>query len=111
MTFSRKDIQHNKIAMILSVFMPQFTYCYAECRYAECRFTYCFAECRYAECRNLLIAMLNVFMLNVVMLNDIILIVVSFLTPVLFRHLWQLKTAVFMHRCLICFVLFHQFLN
>jgi hypothetical protein len=26
-------------------------------------------------------------------------------TPVLIRHLWQLKTAVFLHRCLICTVL------
>ncbi len=25
-----------------------------------------------------------------------------FSTPVLIRHLWQLKTAVFLHRCLIC---------
>ncbi len=28
-----------------------------------------------------------------------------FLTPVLIRHLWQLKTVVFLHRCLICVVL------
>ncbi len=27
--------------------------------------------------------------------------VVHFLTPVLIRHLWQLKTVVFLHRCLI----------
>jgi len=27
-----------------------------------------------------------------------------FSTPVLIRHLWQLKTAVFLHRCLICTV-------
>ena len=31
--------------------------------------------------------------------------VVDFLTPVLIRHLWQLKTVVFLHRCLICAVL------
>jgi len=28
--------------------------------------------------------------------------VVHFLTPVLIRHLWQLKTVVFLHRYLIC---------
>ena len=28
-----------------------------------------------------------------------------FSTPVLFRHLWQLEAAVFLHRCLICIVL------
>ncbi len=27
--------------------MLNVTYCYAECRYAEC----CYAECRYAKCR------------------------------------------------------------
>ncbi len=49
----QKDTQHNKIAVILRVFMlSQFTYCYAECRYAECRYAECrYAECRYAECR------------------------------------------------------------
>jgi hypothetical protein len=31
--------------------------------------------------------------------------VVHFSTPVLIRQLWQLKTAVFFHRCLICAVL------
>jgi hypothetical protein len=31
--------------------------------------------------------------------------VVPFLTPVLMRHLWQLKTVVFLHWCLICAVL------
>jgi len=30
---------------------------------------------------------------------------VNFLTPVLIRHLWQLKTVVFLHRCLIRAVL------
>ncbi len=30
---------------------------------------------------------------------------IIFLTPVLIRHLWQLKTVVFLHRCLICAVL------
>ncbi len=29
----------------------------------------------------------------------------SFSTPVLIRHLWQLKRAVFLHRCLICALL------
>jgi hypothetical protein len=32
-----------------------FSYCYVECRYAECHyavaFSYRYAECRYAECR------------------------------------------------------------
>jgi hypothetical protein len=28
--------------------------------------------------------------------------VVHFLTPVLISHLWQLKTVVFLHWCLIC---------
>jgi len=27
--------------------------------------------------------------------------------PVLVKHLWQLKTVVFHHRCPICFALFH----
>jgi hypothetical protein len=30
---------------------------------------------------------------------------VNFLTPVLIRHLWQLKTVVSLHRCLICAIL------
>ncbi len=30
----------------------------------------------------------------------------NFSTPVLIRHLWQLKTVVFLHWCLICTVLF-----
>ncbi len=37
--------------------------------------------------------------------------VVNFYTPVLIRHLWQLKAAVFLHWCLICpvlLVLFHS---
>jgi hypothetical protein len=29
---------------------------------------------------------------------------IHFSTPVLIRHLWQLKTTVFLHRCLICTV-------
>ncbi len=29
-----------------------------------------------------------------------------FSTPVLIRHLWQLKTVAFLHWCLICAVLF-----
>jgi hypothetical protein len=32
--------------------------------------------------------------------------VVYFLTPELIRHLWQLKTVVFLHWCLICALLF-----
>ncbi len=31
-----------------------------------------------------------------------------FIMPVLIRHRWQLKTAVFLHRCLICAVLLLQ---
>ena len=31
---------------------------------------------------------------------------VHFSTPVIIRHLWLLKTVVFLHRCLICTVLF-----
>ncbi len=31
--------------------------------------------------------------------------VVNFLTPVLNRYLWQLKTVVFLHWCLICALL------
>jgi hypothetical protein len=34
--------------------------------------------------------------------------VVAFTTPVLMRHLWQLKTAVFLHWCLIHAVLFDE---
>ncbi len=42
--------------------------------------------------------------------------VVHFSTPVLIRHLWQLKTVIFLHWCLLCAVLFdelgyHQKLN
>ncbi len=33
--------------------------------------------------------------------------VVHFLTPVLIRHLWQLKTVVFLLWCLICAVLYN----
>jgi hypothetical protein len=33
--------------------------------------------------------------------------VVMFSTPVLIRHLWQFKTIVFLHWCLICAVLLH----
>jgi hypothetical protein len=32
-----------------------------------------------------------------------------FSTPVLIRHLWQLKTVVFLHWCLMCVVLFNHF--
>ena len=38
-TLSINDTQHNKIATILSVFMLSvviYSYCYAECHYAEC---------------------------------------------------------------------------
>ncbi len=34
--------------------------------------------------------------------SNIYLNVVYFLTPVLIRHLWQLKTVIFLHKCLIC---------
>jgi hypothetical protein len=37
--------------------------------------------------------------------STIYLNVTPFLTPVLIRHLWQLKTVVSLHRCLICAVL------
>ncbi len=37
--------------------------------------------------------------------SDLYLNVVNLLTPVLNRHLWQLKTAVFLPWCLICVVL------
>jgi hypothetical protein len=30
--------------------------------------------------------------------------VINFSTPELIRNLWQVKTAVFLHRCLICIV-------
>jgi hypothetical protein len=39
--------------------------------------------------------------------SNLHLIIVHFLTPVLIRHLWQLETAVFLHRCLLCAVLLH----
>jgi hypothetical protein len=63
-------------------------FCYVECRYAECRYADCgYAECRYAECRGTLechfcqmLSMLSVankpFMLRVVMLNVVMLSVV-----------------------------------
>jgi hypothetical protein len=35
--------------------------------------------------------------------------VVHFLTPVLIRYLWQDKTVVFLHWCLICAVLLAEF--
>jgi hypothetical protein len=31
----------------------------------------------------------------------------NFLTPMLIRHLWQLKTIAFLHWCVICTVLLH----
>ncbi len=34
--------------------------------------------------------------------------IVHFSTPVLIRHLWQFKTVVFLHCCLICAVLLHE---
>jgi hypothetical protein len=37
---------------------------------------------------------------SILYLNDVL-----FPTPVLIRHLWQLKTLVFLHRCLLCAVL------
>jgi hypothetical protein len=37
--------------------------------------------------------------------SNLYLNVVPFLTPVLVRHLWQLKLVVFRHWCLICAVL------
>jgi hypothetical protein len=37
--------------------------------------------------------------------SNLYLRLVHFSTPVLIRHLWQLKTAVFLNWCLICFVL------
>ncbi len=37
--------------------------------------------------------------------NSNIGLIVYFFNANVFRHLWQLKTAVFLHRCLICFVL------
>jgi hypothetical protein len=36
---------------------------------------------------------------------DLYLNVVNFSTPELIRHLWQLKTVVYLHWCLICTVL------
>ncbi len=36
--------------------------------------------------------------------SNLYLYVVHYLTPVLIKHLWQLKTAVFLHWCLICAV-------
>ncbi len=36
--------------------------------------------------------------------SNLYLNVVHFLTPVLIRHLWQHKTVVFLHCCLICTV-------
>jgi hypothetical protein len=41
--------------------------------------------------------------------SNVYLNVVHFSTPVLIRHLWQLKTAVLLHWCLICVVAFGQF--
>ncbi len=37
--------------------------------------------------------------------SNLFLNVAHFSTPVLIRHLWQLKTVVFLHRCLICALL------
>jgi hypothetical protein len=34
-----------------------------------------------------------------------------FSTPVLIRHLWQFNTVVFLHRCLICALLFNNIIN
>jgi hypothetical protein len=40
--------------------------------------------------------------------SNLYLNVVHFLTPVLIRYLWQLKTVVFLHCCLICAVLLNS---
>jgi hypothetical protein len=40
--------------------------------------------------------------------SNLYLNVVHFLTPVLIRHLWQLKTVVFLHWCPICAVPFQN---
>jgi hypothetical protein len=39
--------------------------------------------------------------------SNLYLTAVHFLTPVLIRHLWQLKTVVVLHWCLICAVLIY----
>jgi hypothetical protein len=43
--------------------------------------------------------------------SNLYLNVVHFLTPALNRYLWQIKTVVFLHWCLICTVLLHTLLN
>jgi hypothetical protein len=40
--------------------------------------------------------------------SNLYLNVVQFLTPVLSRHLWLLKTVVFLHWCLLCAALLKQ---
>jgi len=49
------------------------------------------------ECKHLLLLMTSAGQSYTQYLN-----VVHFSTPVLIRHLWQLKTVVFLHLCLIC---------
>ena len=43
--------------------------------------------------------------------SNLYLNVVHFSTPVLIRHLWQLKTVVFLHWCLLCAVLLNESVN
>ncbi len=43
--------------------------------------------------------------------SDLYLNIVHFLTPVLIRHLWQLKTVASLHWCPICAVLLAEDLN
>jgi hypothetical protein len=43
--------------------------------------------------------------------SNLYLNVVHFSMPVFIRHLWHLKTIVFMHRCLICAVQLHDMLS
>jgi hypothetical protein len=41
--------------------------------------------------------------------SNLYLNVVHFQTPVLSRHLWQLKTVVFQHWCIICAALLNEY--
>jgi hypothetical protein len=107
---------HQKLVNKLDLTWKQsfLIYCYAECCNAESRLThYHYSECwlsnvaaRFKKCKKC--SNTNIFSYlekSGGQSSNLYLNVVHFLTTVLIRHLWQLKTVVFLHWCLIRAVL------
>ncbi len=63
---------------------------YAEWHYAECRGDQLLEYQKYLLLRHLVVKTFNSIQMLFI-----------FSTPLLIRHLWQLKTVVFLHRCLL----------